>query len=159
MKNKILLDKDIQEAFNYYLENDNYVKGALDGLKKHKRRTFISNILSYEYKNLVENNNLKFNEKDKVVLPSNLITILNYDKKNFNGTILRNFINDLEFELEHIEMELYDNPADFEGGDYYSEDSECDEDYTVEDWVEDQVKDIKDFIDALKAFKMLFSAN
>ncbi|MBT0742864.1 hypothetical protein KJQ85_08265 [Campylobacter lari] len=110
-------------------------------------------MLSYEYKNLVENNNLKFDEKDKVILPPNLTTILDYDKRTFNSTNLRNFINDLEFELEHIEMELYDDPADFEGGDYYNEDSECDEDYTVEDWVEDQVKDIKDFIDALKAFK------
>ncbi|EHJ4656536.1 hypothetical protein K7E43_001777 [Campylobacter coli] len=109
-------------------------------------------MLSYEYKNLVENNNLKIDEKYNAILPSNLITILEYDKKNFNGTILRNFINDLEFELEHIEMELYDNPADFEGGDYYNEDSECDEDYTVEDWVEDQVKDIKDFLYALKDF-------
>ncbi|EKI2649076.1 TPA: hypothetical protein R5131_001761 [Campylobacter coli] len=109
-------------------------------------------MLSYEYKNLVENNNLKIDEKYNAILPSNLITILNYDKKNFNGTILRNFINDLEFELEHIEMELYDDPADFEGGDYYNEDSECDEDYTVEDWVEDQVKDIKDFLYALKDF-------
>ncbi|WP_257936050.1 hypothetical protein UPTC15629_0875 [Campylobacter lari] len=153
MKNKNLLDEDIQEVFEYYLKNDNYLKDALDGLKKHKRRTFINNILSYEYKNLVENNNLKFDEKDKVILPPNLTTILDYDKRTFNSTNLRNFINDLEFELEHIEMELYDDPADFEGGDYYNEDSECDEDYTVEDWVEDQVKDIKDFIDALKAFK------
>ncbi|MFY4691596.1 hypothetical protein ACOTVD_11265 [Campylobacter jejuni] len=153
MKNKNLLDEDIQEVFNYYIKNDNYLKGALDGLKKYERRTFINNILSYEYKNLVENNNLKFDEKDKVILPPNLTTILDYDKRTFNSTNLRNFINDLEFELEHIEMELYDDPADFEGGDYYNEDSECDEDYTVEDWVEDQVKDIKDFIDALKAFK------
>ncbi|WP_257911318.1 hypothetical protein [Campylobacter lari] len=153
MENKILLDEDIQEVFKYYIKNDNYLKGALDGLKKHERRTFINNILSYEYKNLVENNNLKFDEKDKVILPPNLTTILDYDKRTFNSTNLRNFINDLEFELEHIEMELYDDPADFEGGDYYNEDSECDEDYTVEDWVEDQVKDIKDFIDALKAFK------
>ncbi len=153
MENKILLDEDIQEVFKYYIKNDNYLKGALDGLKKHERRTFINNILSYEYKNLVENNNLKFDEKDKVILPPNLTTILDYDKRTFNSTNLRNFINDLEFELEHIEMELYDDPANFEGGDYYNEDSECDEDYTVEDWVEDQVKDIKDFIDALKAFK------
>ncbi|WP_250323681.1 hypothetical protein [Campylobacter lari] len=153
MKNKNLLDEDIQEVFNYYIKNDNYLKGALDGLKKYERRAFISYILSYEYKNLVENNNLKFDEKDKVILPPNLTTILDYDKRTFNSTNLRNFINDLEFELEHIEMELYDDPADFEGGDYYNEDSECDEDYTVEDWVEDQVKDIKDFIDALKAFK------
>ncbi|WP_232087545.1 hypothetical protein [Campylobacter sp. 2014D-0216] len=153
MENKILLDEDTQEVFDYYLKNDSYLKGALDGLKKYEQRAFISYILSYEYKNLVENNNLKFDKKDKVILPSNLTTILNYDKKNFNGMILRNFINDLEFELEHIEMELYDDPADFEGGDYYSEDSECDEDYTVEDWVEDQVEDIKDFIDALRAFR------
>ncbi|EOH4048424.1 hypothetical protein ACL61U_001812 [Campylobacter coli] len=153
MKNKKLLDDEyIQEVFKYYLANDSYLEGALYGLKKYERRSFISCILSYEYKNLVENNNLKIDEKYNAILPSNLITILNYDKKNFNGTILRNFINDLEFELEHIEMELYDDPADFEGGDYYNEDSECDEDYTVEDWVEDQVKDIKDFLYALKDF-------
>lgn len=153
MKNKKLLDDEyIQKVFEYYLTNDSYLEGALYGLKKYERRSFISCILSYEYKNLVENNNLKIDEKYNAILPSNLITILNYDKKNFNGTILRNFINDLEFELEHIEMELYDNPADFEGGDYYNEDSECDEDYTVEDWVEDQVKDIKDFLYALKDF-------
>ncbi|EDO8012459.1 hypothetical protein GZH75_001816, partial [Campylobacter coli] len=151
MKNKKLLDDEyIQKVFEYYLTNDSYLEGALYGLKKYERRSFISCILSYEYKNLVENNNLKIDEKYNAILPSNLITILEYDKKNFNGTILRNFINDLEFELEHIEMELYDNPADFEGGDYYNEDSECDEDYTVEDWVEDQVKDIKDFLYALK---------
>ncbi|EOG4455286.1 hypothetical protein ACLD6J_001845, partial [Campylobacter coli] len=153
MKNKKLLDDEyIQKVFEYYLTNDSYLEGALYGLKKYERRSFISCILSYEYKNLVENNNLKIDEKYNAILPSNLITILEYDKKNFNGTILRNFINDLEFELEHIEMELYDNPADFEGGDYYNEDSECDEDYTVEDWVEDQVKDIKDFLYALKDF-------
>lgn len=153
MKNKKLLDDEyIQEVFKYYLTNDSYLEGALYGLKKYERRAFISCILSYEYKNLVENNNLKIDEKYNAILPSNLITILEYDKKNFNGTILRNFINDLEFELEHIEMELYDDPADFEGGDYYNEDSECDEDYTIEDWVEDQVKDIKDFLYALKDF-------
>ncbi|WP_279176866.1 hypothetical protein [Campylobacter insulaenigrae] len=153
MKNKKLLDDEyIQEVFEYYLTNDSYLEGALYGLKKYERRAFISCILSYEYKNLVENNNLKIDEKYNAILPSNLITILEYDKKNFNGTILRNFINDLEFELEHIEMELYDDPADFEGGDYYNEDSECDEDYTVEDWVEDQVSNIKDFLYALKDF-------
>ncbi|MFG5141816.1 hypothetical protein [Campylobacter lari] len=153
MKNKKLLDDEyIQKVFEYYLTNDSYLEGALYGLKKYELRSIISCILSYEYKNLVENNNLKIDEKYNAILPSNLITILEYDKKNFNGTILRNFINDLEFELEHIEMELYDNPADFEGGDYYNEDSECDEDYTVEDWVEDQVKDIKDFLYALKDF-------
>lgn len=153
MKNKNLLDKDTQEVFKYYLKNDSYLKGALDGLKKYERRAFISSILSYEYKNLVENGNLKVDEKYKVILPPNLIAILEYDKSEFNGANLRNFINDLEFELEHIEMELYDDPADFEGGDYYNEDSECDEDYTVEDWVEDQVSDIRDFLYALKDFK------
>ncbi|EMC1425363.1 hypothetical protein VBZ91_001741, partial [Campylobacter coli] len=102
MKNKKLLDDEyIQEVFKYYLANDSYLEGALYGLKKYERRAFISCILSYEYKNLVENNNLKIDEKYNAILPSNLITILNYDKKNFNGTILRNFINDLEFELEH----------------------------------------------------------
>ncbi|EAH6454236.1 hypothetical protein RFQ97_001837 [Campylobacter jejuni] len=110
-------------------------------------------MLSYEYKNLVENGNLKVDAKYKVTLPPNLIAVLEYDKSEFNGVNLRNFINDLEFELEHIEMELYDDPADFEGGDYYNEDSNCDEDYTVEDWVEDQVSDIKDFLYALKDFK------
>ncbi|END5329693.1 hypothetical protein ABMB98_001869 [Campylobacter jejuni] len=110
-------------------------------------------MLSYEYKNLVENGNLKVDAKYKVTLPPNLIAVLEYDKSEFNGVNLRNFINDLEFELEHIEMELYDDPADFEGRDYYNEDSDCDEDYTVEDWVEDQVSDIKDFLYALKDFK------
>lgn len=33
MKNKNLLDKDTQEVFKYYLKNDSYLKGALDGLK------------------------------------------------------------------------------------------------------------------------------
>ncbi|HDZ5066342.1 TPA: hypothetical protein RTH03_001615 [Campylobacter jejuni] len=143
----------MQEVFKYYLKNDNYLEGALDGLKQHERRAFVSNVLSYEYQNLVENGNLKLDEKDKAILAPNLMAILKYDKSNFNGIILREFINDLKSELEHIEMELYDDPADFEGGDYYSEDSNCDEDYTIEDWVEDQVKDIKDFIDALRAFK------
>ncbi|WP_321146007.1 hypothetical protein B6658_009725 (plasmid) [Campylobacter coli] len=72
-------------------------------------------MLSYEYKNLVENGNLKVDAKYKVTLPPNLIAVLEYDKSEFNGVNLRNFINDLEFELEHIEMELYDDPADFEG--------------------------------------------
>ncbi|ECO7016910.1 hypothetical protein FXL52_08700 [Campylobacter jejuni] len=154
MKNKKLLDDEyIQEVFKYYLKNDNYLKDALYGLKKYERRAFISSILSYEYKNLVENGNLKVDAKYKVTLPPNLIAVLEYDKSEFNGVNLRNFINDLEFELEHIEMELYDDLADFEGGDYYNEDSNCDEDYTVEDWVEDQVSDIKDFLYALKDFK------
>ncbi|MEC4263690.1 hypothetical protein VSL84_09655 (plasmid) [Campylobacter coli] len=154
MKNKKLLDDEyIQEVFKYYLKNDNYLKDALYGLKKYERRAFISSILSYEYKNLVENGNLKVDAKYKVTLPPNLIAVLEYDKSEFNGVNLRNFINDLEFELEHIEMEFYDDPADFEGGDYYNEDSDCDEDYTVEDWVEDQVSDIKDFLYALKDFK------
>ncbi|EAH7168195.1 hypothetical protein EP356_08875 [Campylobacter jejuni] len=154
MKNKKLLDDEyIQEVFKYYLKNDNYLKDALYGLKKYERRAFISSILSYEYKNLVENGNLKVDAKYKVTLPPNLIAVLEYDKSEFNGVNLRNFINDLEFELEHIEMELYDDPTDFEGGDYYNEDSDCDEDYTVEDWVEDQVSDIKDFLYALKDFK------
>ncbi|MCW1331841.1 hypothetical protein OLP47_03235 [Campylobacter jejuni] len=153
MENKNLLDEDMQQVFEYYLKNDSYLKGAIDGLKKHEARAFIGNVLSYEYKNLVENGNLKVDEKYKAILPPNLITILEYDKSEFNGANLRNFINDLEFELEHIEMELYDDPADFEGGDYYNEDSECDEDYTVEDWVEDQVSDIRDFLYALKDFK------
>lgn len=154
MKNKKLLDDEyIQEVFKYYLKNDNYLKDALYGLKKYERRAFISSILSYEYKNLVENGNLKVDAKYKVTLPPNLIAVLEYDKSEFNGANLRNFINDLEFELEHIEMELYDDPADFEGEDYYNEDSDCDEDYTVEDWVEDQVSDIKDFLYALKDFK------
>ncbi|MCW1334154.1 hypothetical protein OLP40_08470 [Campylobacter jejuni] len=152
MNNNLFYEK-LQEVFKYYLKNDNYLEGALDGLKKHERRVFISNVLSYEYENLVENGNLKLDEKDRAILAPNFIAILKYDKNNFDGIILKEFINDLEFELEHIEMELYDDPADFEGGDYYSEDSDCDEDYTIEDWVEDQVKDIKDFIDALRAFK------
>lgn len=152
MNNNLFYEK-LQEVFKYYLKNDNYLEGALDGLKQHERRAFVSNVLSYEYQNLVENGNLKLDEKDKAILAPNLMAILKYDKSNFNGIILREFINDLKSELEHIEMELYDDPADFEGGDYYSEDSNCDEDYTIEDWVEDQVKDIKDFIDALRAFK------
>ncbi len=116
MKNKKLLDDEyIQEVFKYYLKNDNYLKDALYGLKKYERRAFISSILSYEYKNLVENGNLKVDAKYKVTLPPNLIAVLEYDKSEFNGVNLRNFINDLEFELEHIEMELYDDPADFEG--------------------------------------------
>lgn len=149
MKNKNLLDEEIQEVFKYYLKNDNYLKGAIDGLKKHERRTFISSILSYEYKILVENGNLKVDEKYKAILPPNLIAILEYDKNNFSSAILSNFINDLKFELEHIEMELYDDPADFEGGDYYNEDSDCDEDYSIED----QVSNIKDFLYALEDFK------
>ncbi len=50
-------------------------------------------------------------------------------------------------------MELYDDPADFEGGDYYDEDSDCDEDYTIDDWVADQTGYLRDFIDSLKDFK------
>ncbi|EOJ2449285.1 hypothetical protein ACM1KY_001789, partial [Campylobacter jejuni] len=74
MKNKKLLDDEyIQEVFKYYLKNDNYLKDALYGLKKYERRAFISSILSYEYKNLVENGNLKVDAKYKVTLPPNLI--------------------------------------------------------------------------------------
>ena len=66
---------------------------------------------------------------------------------------LSKFIKDLEEYLEQEEMELYDDPADFEGGDYWSEDSNCDEDYTIEDWVADKMGYLRDFIDSLKDFK------
>ncbi len=79
-------------------------------LKKHEARAFIGNVLSYEYKNLVENGNLKVDEQYKVTLPPNLITVLEYDKKDFEGATLKNFIDDVECELSDWEIELYDDP-------------------------------------------------
>ncbi len=49
-------------------------------------------------------------------------------------------------------MEFYDDPSDFQGGDYWDEDSDCDEDYTLDKWVEDQTKELRDFIEALEDF-------
>ncbi|TLD79756.1 hypothetical protein LS70_009620 [Helicobacter sp. MIT 11-5569] len=145
MQSKDLFYQDLQEVFKYYLKNDSYLKGALDGLKQHERRSFISSILSYEYQNLVEDGNLE-RQKYKVILPKNLIIVLTYDKYNFDGEILANFVEDLEFELQHREMELYDDPCVYG---YEEDEEEMDE----EEWVQDQVEDIRDFLDALKDFK------
>lgn len=154
MKSKDLFYQDLQDVFKYYLKNDSYLKCALDSLKKYERRSFIGSILSYEYQNLVENCNLEFDEKDRAVLPKNLITLLTYDRHEFDGEILKNFVEDLKCELECIEMELYDDPVDFEGGDYYDEDSDCDEDYTIEEWVEDLNKGDKRFFGRFRGLPM-----
>ncbi|CAH0039176.1 MULTISPECIES: hypothetical protein [Campylobacter] len=37
MENKNLLDEDMQQVFEYYLKNDSYLKGAIDGLKNMKQ--------------------------------------------------------------------------------------------------------------------------
>ncbi len=155
MENKNLLDEDMQQVFEHYLKNDSYLKGAIDGLKKHEARAFIGNVLSYEYKNLVENGNLKVDEQYKVTLPPNLITVLEYDKKDFEGATLKNFIDDVEYELSDWEIELYDDPH-FYGYDEDEEgyeDDEDDEKISVDEWVTDQVSDIRDFLYALKNFK------
>lgn len=47
----------------------------------------------------MENGNLKVDEQYKVTLPPNLITVLEYDKKDFEGATLKNFIDDVECEL------------------------------------------------------------
>ncbi|EPV9394155.1 hypothetical protein ACWA8D_001660 [Campylobacter coli] len=56
----------------------------------------------------MENGNLKVDEQYKVTLPPNLITVLEYDKKDFEGATLKNFIDDVECELSDWEIELYD---------------------------------------------------
>ncbi|MCE7154479.1 hypothetical protein LZV97_08800 [Campylobacter coli] len=53
---------------------------------------------------------LKVDEQYKVALPPNLITVLEYDKKDFEGATLKNFIDDVECELSDWEIELYDDP-------------------------------------------------
>ncbi|EAH4875581.1 TPA: hypothetical protein R5Z54_001619 [Campylobacter coli] len=58
----------------------------------------------------MENGNLKVDEQYKVTLPPNLITVLEYDKKDFEGATLKNFIDDVECELSDWEIELYDDP-------------------------------------------------
>lgn len=37
MENKNLLDEDMQQVFEYYLKNDSYLKGTIDGLKNMKQ--------------------------------------------------------------------------------------------------------------------------
>ena len=82
---------------------------------------------------------------------------MEFQKAHFNGAILSDFIEALEEWLEHEEMELYDDPADFEGGDYFDGDPDDDEDglaeMTLDDWVADQTGYLRDFIDSLKDFK------
>lgn len=68
----------------------------------------------------MENGNLKVDEQYKVTLPPNLITVLEYDKKDFEGATLKNLIDDVECELSDWEIELYDDPH-FYG---YDEDEE-----------------------------------
>ncbi|EAI9090023.1 hypothetical protein CXK06_07155 [Campylobacter coli] len=58
----------------------------------------------------MENGNLKVDEQYKVTLQPNLITVLEYDKKDFEGATLKNFIDDVECELSDWEIELYDDP-------------------------------------------------
>ncbi|EAI5290544.1 hypothetical protein BTS89_08065 [Campylobacter coli] len=94
----------------------------------------------------MENGNLKVDEQYKITLPPNLITVLEYDKKDFEGATLKNFIDDVEYELSDWEIELYDDPH-FYG---YDED---DEKMSVDESVTDQVSDIRDFLYALKNFK------
>ncbi|WP_079756167.1 hypothetical protein [Campylobacter coli] len=52
----------------------------------------------------MENGNLKVDEQYKVTLPPNLITVLEYDKKDFEGATLKNFIDDVECELSDWEI-------------------------------------------------------
>lgn len=120
-------------------------------MKKDEAKTMILEILSYEEENF------KLDEKYNVILPDNFQVIADYDKINFNGEILSNYIEGLEEYLELEEMELYDNPADFKGGDYFDGDPDDDEeglaDMTLEEWVAEQTGYLRYFIDALKDFK------
>lgn len=106
----------------------------------------------------MENGNLKVDEQYKVTLPPNLITVLEYDKKDFEGATFKNFIDDVECELSDWEIELYDDPHFYgydedEEGYEDDEDDEDDEKMSVDEWVTDQVSDIRDFLYALKNFK------
>lgn len=152
-KDKKIFSKDLmQNIFSkYYLTDDSYFKTALDSLKKDEAKTMILEILSYE------DENFKLDEKYNVILPDNFQVIADYDKINFNGEILSNYIEGSEEYLEREEMELYDDPADFEGGYYFDGDPDDDEeglaDMTLEEWVEEQTGYLRYFIDALKDFK------
>ncbi len=158
MKNENADSKDaLQELFEKYKNNDSdELKAGLMNLSKEEQKEFIKHILNYENDNW-DNGTLKSDEKFNVIFPPNFKVVMEFEKANFNGAILSDFIEALEEWLEHEEMELYDDPADFEGGDYFDGDPDDDEDglaeMTLDDWVADQTGHLRDFIDSLKDFK------
>ncbi|WP_300792960.1 hypothetical protein, partial [Helicobacter sp. UBA3407] len=145
--------EDLQALLQKYKSGSSEeLEAGLASLNQEEQKEFIKEILEFEKDNY-KNGTLKTDEKFNVIFPPNFKVVMAYEKTNFNSAILSKFIKDLEEYLEQEEMELYDDPADFEGGDYWSEDSNCDEDYTIEDWVADKMGYLRDFIDSLKDFK------
>ncbi|WP_297731961.1 hypothetical protein [Helicobacter sp. UBA3407] len=154
MKNENTNSKEDLQALlqKYKSGSSEELEAGLASLNQEEQKEFIKEILEFEKDNY-KNGTLKTDEKFNVIFPPNFKVVMAYEKTNFNSAILSKFIKDLEEYLEQEEMELYDDPADFEGGDYWSEDSNCDEDYTIEDWVADKMGYLRDFIDSLKDFK------
>lgn len=152
------LDKNYESSFNeaweIYTKNPERLESNIIGFKRNECREVILSILNKEYRRLVEEKKIKLNKKKEFEIPKNLQLLLEFDKENFNGAIRKSFVSDLETVLSELEGELYDNPADFDGGDYYDEDeSEHEQDFTIDDWVEEQTLELRAFIDALDDFK------
>lgn len=155
MKNENTNSKESLQALlqKYKSGSSEELEAGLASLNQEEQKAFIKEVLSLENENW-NNGTLKSDEKFNVIFPPNFKAVMAYEKAHFKNEILSHFIKKLEEWLEQEEMELYDNPADFEVGDYYSgDDSECDEDYTIDDWVADQTGHLRDFIDSLKDFK------
>ena len=155
MKNENADSKESLQALlqKYKSGSSEELEAGLASLNTDEQKAFIKEVLCLENENW-DNGTLKSDEKFNVIFPPHFKAVMAYEKAHFNGAILSDFIEALEEWLEQEEMELYDNPADFEGGNYYSgDDSECDEDYTIDDWVADQTGHLRDFIDSLKDFK------
>ena len=154
MKNENTNSKEDLQALlqKYKSGSSEELEAGLASLNQEEQKEIIKENVEFE-KDHYKNGTLKTDEKFNVIFPPNFKVVMAYEKTNFNSAILSKFIKDLEEYLEQEEMELYDDPADFEGGDYWSEDSNCDEDYTIEDWVADKMGYLRDFIDSLKDFK------
>ena len=142
-------DDTPQGLLEKYKSNGKF-KTRLTHLSREEQEEFIQNVLEYEYASW-DRGELKTDERSHFVFPPRFKEVMEFEKAHFKGAILSDFIKTLEERLQQEEMELYDNPADFEGGDYYDkETSNCDENYTIEDWVEDQTADLRALIDTLK---------
>ena len=124
MKNENTNSKEDLQALlqKYKSGSSEELEAGLASLNQEEQKEFIKEILEFEKDNY-KNGTLKTDEKFNVIFPPNFKVVMAYEKTNFNSAILSKFIKDLEEYLEQEEMELYDDPADFEGGDYWSEDS------------------------------------
>lgn len=158
MKNENTNSKEDLQALlqKYKSGSSEELEAGLASLNQEEQKEFIKEILEFEKDNY-KNGTLKTDEKFNVIFPPNFKVVMEFQKAHFNGAILSDFIEALEEWLEHEEMELYDDPADFEGGDYFDGDPDDDEDglaeMTLDDWVADQTGYLRDFIDSLKDFK------